>query len=270
MPRDGYVWVKALTPARKAEITAACERLIAEMKARFLPVTRPHRFNYPVDIRGRWRGESYSFLVRFRSDEPDAIEPEFDAPFAKHRALRRPLRRALDAPHRPLVAAPRRPHPGGGDRLASPPALRCGRRYEAPRAGPLSRAGRNRRRDPCTFLAIYTGSEAAMRRCRLASARECPRSGSGQAEGFQALDRLGHEAAPPPSRPGRRRLGKTQRRRRPRRHRRHPQRQSPATPVVVAPSHEADGAALREPPATSPSSPSDVVEVMECLPIPER
>ena len=83
MPRKGYVWVKALTPARKAEITAACERLIAEMKARFLPVTRPPGFNYPVDIRGRWRGEGYSFLVRFRSDEPDAIEPEYDAPFAK-------------------------------------------------------------------------------------------------------------------------------------------------------------------------------------------
>ena len=57
MPRKGYVWVKALTPARKAEITAACERLIAEMKARFLPVTRPPGINCPVGIRGRWRGE---------------------------------------------------------------------------------------------------------------------------------------------------------------------------------------------------------------------
>jgi hypothetical protein len=83
MPRKGYVWVKALTPARKAEITDACEGLIAGMKARLLPVTRPRTFNYPVDIRGRWRGESYSFLVRFRSDEPDAIAPEFDAPFAR-------------------------------------------------------------------------------------------------------------------------------------------------------------------------------------------
>lgn len=83
MPRKGYVWAMALTPARKAEITAACERLIAELKARYLPVPREGRFNHPFDIRGRWHGESYSFLVRYRSDEPDALRPEFDAAFAR-------------------------------------------------------------------------------------------------------------------------------------------------------------------------------------------
>ncbi|MFO1208199.1 MAG: hypothetical protein U1E40_03145 [Amaricoccus sp.] len=83
MPRPGYVWAKALTPARKAEITAACEALVVETRARFLPEIRPTAFNYPVDIRGRWRGESYSFIVRYRSGFPENEGEEFDAPYAR-------------------------------------------------------------------------------------------------------------------------------------------------------------------------------------------
>ena len=83
MARGTWVWAKAMSPERKAEITAACERLVAEMKARYLPEIRPTALNYPVDIRGRWRGESYSFLVRFRSGFPENAGEEFDAPFAR-------------------------------------------------------------------------------------------------------------------------------------------------------------------------------------------
>ena len=84
MPRKGYVWAQALTPARKAEITAACERLIAEMKARHLPVAgRPAPFGVPIDIRGRWRTEAYSFVVRFRSGFPENEGEEYEVPFAR-------------------------------------------------------------------------------------------------------------------------------------------------------------------------------------------
>jgi hypothetical protein len=83
MARRGYVWAKALAPERKAEVTAACERLIAEMTARYLPATRPPGYNRAVEIRGRWRGEAYTFLVRFVADAPDAVRPEFHAPFAR-------------------------------------------------------------------------------------------------------------------------------------------------------------------------------------------
>jgi hypothetical protein len=82
MARRG-VRVQGLTPARKAEITAACERLIAATKARYLPEIRPNRVAYAVDMRGRWRGEAYTFAVRFRSAHPDAIETEYDAPYAR-------------------------------------------------------------------------------------------------------------------------------------------------------------------------------------------
>jgi hypothetical protein len=42
-----------------------------------------HSFNYPVAILGKWHGNKYRFLQRFHSDDPDALEPEFDAPFAR-------------------------------------------------------------------------------------------------------------------------------------------------------------------------------------------
>jgi hypothetical protein len=69
----------------KAAITAACERFLAEvLRPRFLPEIRPSTsFNYPVAITGKWHGNKYRFLQRFRSDDPDALEPEFDAPFAR-------------------------------------------------------------------------------------------------------------------------------------------------------------------------------------------
>jgi hypothetical protein len=68
----------------KAAIIAACNRFIAEvLKPRFLPEIRPTKFNYPIDIYGKWHGNKFRFIERFRSDSPDAIEPEFDAPFAR-------------------------------------------------------------------------------------------------------------------------------------------------------------------------------------------
>jgi hypothetical protein len=69
----------------KAAITAACERFLAEvLRPRFMPEIRPSTaFNDPVAIQGKWHGNKYRFLQRFRCDDPDALEPEFDAPFAR-------------------------------------------------------------------------------------------------------------------------------------------------------------------------------------------
>ena len=65
-------------------MTDACERLIAEaLKPRFLPEIRPTEFNYPVDIFGRWRGNRYSFITRYRSGFRDNEGAEFDAPFTR-------------------------------------------------------------------------------------------------------------------------------------------------------------------------------------------
>lgn len=72
-------------PAEKAVITAACERLLAEvLRPRFLPEIRLSvRFNYPVAIDGKWHGNKYRFFTRYRSNDSDSRAAGFDAPFAR-------------------------------------------------------------------------------------------------------------------------------------------------------------------------------------------
>lgn len=69
----------------KHAIDQACEAFIEDvLKPRFLPEIRPAMaFNYPIDIFGKWHGGKYRFIQRFRSDREDALEPEFDSPFAR-------------------------------------------------------------------------------------------------------------------------------------------------------------------------------------------
>jgi hypothetical protein len=78
------VWAKTLTPQDKMAIAATCERFIAEvLKPKFLPEITPTEYNYPVDILGKWRGSSYSFIVRFRSGFSDNAGEEFNSGFAR-------------------------------------------------------------------------------------------------------------------------------------------------------------------------------------------
>ena len=89
MARGRWIYVGARAGAKpsdseKRAITAACEDFIASLlKPRFLPEITPTEFNYPIDITGKWHGNKYRFIQRYRSSYPDAIEPEFDAPFAR-------------------------------------------------------------------------------------------------------------------------------------------------------------------------------------------
>jgi hypothetical protein len=86
MPRQErrWVWAKALTKEEKAQIAAVCEQFIEDvLKPRFLPEIRPTKFNYPVDIRGRWRGSKYTFITRYRSGFPDNSGEEFDSAFTR-------------------------------------------------------------------------------------------------------------------------------------------------------------------------------------------
>lgn len=70
--------------ADKRAITAACETFIDEiLKPRFLPEIVPTEYNYPIDIYGRWLGNKYRFIQRYRCGHPDSTVPEFDAPFAR-------------------------------------------------------------------------------------------------------------------------------------------------------------------------------------------
>ena len=86
MAKRSYQWVrvKTLSPEEKKIISATCEKFIAEvLKPRFLPEIRLTEFNYPVDLLGKWRGNKYSFIARYRSGFPENEGEEFDAPFTR-------------------------------------------------------------------------------------------------------------------------------------------------------------------------------------------
>jgi hypothetical protein len=73
-----------LSDPEKAVITVRCQRFIDEvMKPRFLPTIRPTQFNYPIDILGKWHGNRYRFVQRYRSGQPETLGEEFDAPFTR-------------------------------------------------------------------------------------------------------------------------------------------------------------------------------------------
>jgi hypothetical protein len=90
MARGGWVYVGGRagnkpSPGEKSVITAACEAFTADvLKPRFLPEIRPTtEHNYPIDIYGKWLGNKYRFITRYRSEHPRSYKPEFDAPFAR-------------------------------------------------------------------------------------------------------------------------------------------------------------------------------------------
>jgi hypothetical protein len=91
MAKRAWVYVgrraasKPPPPGEKATITAACETFIAAvLKPRFLPEIRPSdHVSYPVAICGKWHGNKYRFITRYRSDRPDSVQGEFEAPFAR-------------------------------------------------------------------------------------------------------------------------------------------------------------------------------------------
>jgi hypothetical protein len=73
-----------LSGPEKVVITATCQRFIDEvLKPRFLPAIRPTQFNYPIDILGKWHGNRYRFVQRYRSGQPETLGEEFDSPFTR-------------------------------------------------------------------------------------------------------------------------------------------------------------------------------------------
>lgn len=89
MSRGAWVYVGGRAgnkppAAEKMAISLACDKFITEvLTPRFLPEIRPTEFNYPVALYGKWHGNKYRFITRYRSDDPRSYEPEFEAPFAR-------------------------------------------------------------------------------------------------------------------------------------------------------------------------------------------
>ena len=86
MAKRQAVWVrvKAMSAEEKASVAETCRHFIMDtLKPWFLPEIRPTKFNYPVDLLGKWRGNKYSFVTRYRSGHPENIGEEFDSPFTR-------------------------------------------------------------------------------------------------------------------------------------------------------------------------------------------
>jgi hypothetical protein len=88
VPRRGWIYVGGRAGNKpplteKAAVSAACEAFIADVLRPRLAEIRPSEFNYPTAIYGKWHGNKYRFLTRYRSDDPRSNEPEFEAPFAR-------------------------------------------------------------------------------------------------------------------------------------------------------------------------------------------
>lgn len=84
MAGERKIWARASSKADKARISARCEEFIAGvLMPRFLPEIRPTPFNYPIALMGRWRGERFSFIQRYRSGFPENTGEEFDVGFAR-------------------------------------------------------------------------------------------------------------------------------------------------------------------------------------------
>jgi hypothetical protein len=79
-----WVRVRPLEAEEKARIGAACESLIRDvLRPRFLPEIRPTQWNYPVELKGKWRGSKFSFITRYRSGWEDNKGEEFDSAWAR-------------------------------------------------------------------------------------------------------------------------------------------------------------------------------------------
>ena len=89
MPRGvwTYTGVRSGTKPKldeKREIIAACEKLIEDvLKPRYLPKITRTKFNYPIALFGKWHGNKYRFVTRYRSGFTDNLGEEFEVPFAR-------------------------------------------------------------------------------------------------------------------------------------------------------------------------------------------
>jgi hypothetical protein len=82
--RSRWVRVIPLTAEEKVEIATACEALLENgLTPRFIPEIRPTEDNFPITLRGRWRGPNYTVYTRYRSGFPETAGEEFDAPFGR-------------------------------------------------------------------------------------------------------------------------------------------------------------------------------------------
>ena len=92
MPKENLYWFTPrkttsapLPEALKAEVTTRANELIeAVLKPRYVqPPPEEPRFNYIVDIYGKWYHKAFYFNAKYKVAGPNPLEPYFEAKFAR-------------------------------------------------------------------------------------------------------------------------------------------------------------------------------------------
>jgi len=89
MGKRPRAWIWAPAPvkppeAEKRAIAATCDAFIASVLVpRFLTEIRPSDFNYPIALYGKWPGNAYRFIQRWRTSGKHGPVEEFEQPFTR-------------------------------------------------------------------------------------------------------------------------------------------------------------------------------------------
>ncbi len=92
MPKENLYWFNPRKPTSsplpevlKAEVTTRANELIETvLKPRYVqPPPENARFNYIVDIYGKWYHKAFYFNAKYKVAHPDPPEPYFEAKFAR-------------------------------------------------------------------------------------------------------------------------------------------------------------------------------------------
>ena len=72
-----------LSDLKKAEIEKRCQPLVERFKQHYVKDNPDKRYNYLTDVYTKWRGNYLYFCQKFKSENPDRIEPEFEESFVR-------------------------------------------------------------------------------------------------------------------------------------------------------------------------------------------
>jgi hypothetical protein len=68
----------------KQEVSKKAEAILDEWRQLYIkPVPKNYKWNYLIQLHGRWRGNYFTFGGTYACPHPDAISPTFDTGFAR-------------------------------------------------------------------------------------------------------------------------------------------------------------------------------------------
>ena len=80
--RKVWVYAPTATPAQKLAIEKDFEPIIEAIKKNLQPLPEPQEYNHCIDIFGKWRGNHYSIMQKFKTGKNAMVE-YFDVGLAR-------------------------------------------------------------------------------------------------------------------------------------------------------------------------------------------